>query len=306
MNHNHNNNKKYIIKNHKLAFSLIEVSVVILIIGILIAGISQGIDLYADYRFITAKNLTKNSRVGRIEDLELWLETTSDESFATGTDPYVNLASDPADGAKIGLWRDINPKLISANRFNIFRNNVLDNQPTYTKIGINSVPALKFDNTDSFNTYSYSSRLNTLKFTTFLVMNHDNLGGGPFNFVLYSRVGLTGYSLLVQKLTNNIQSLNYMLGSGGGWQGSSAVIKSSEVPIIVTFVFDGINSKLYRNGVEYSTSFSGSYVVNGSAQTYLAPRGYLGEFIYFSRNLDDKERGDIEKYLSKKWAINLN
>ena len=69
------NNGKYKIKKLKLAFSLIEISVVILIIGILIAGISQGIDLFADYRFITAKNLTKNSRVGRIEDLEIWLET---------------------------------------------------------------------------------------------------------------------------------------------------------------------------------------------------------------------------------------
>ena len=183
------NNNKYKIKKLKLAFSLIEISVVILIIGILIAGISQGIDLFADYRFIVAKNLTKNSRVGRIDDLEIWLETTSDESFATGTGPYVNLSSDPADGAKIGLWRDINPKLIPANRFNIFRNDIEDNQPTYKKIGINSVPALKFDNTDSFNTYSHSSRLNTSKFTTFLVMNHDNLGGSELKFVLCSRGG---------------------------------------------------------------------------------------------------------------------
>jgi len=37
-------------ENQKLAFSLIEISVVILIIGMLIAGISQGIDLYQDAR----------------------------------------------------------------------------------------------------------------------------------------------------------------------------------------------------------------------------------------------------------------
>ena len=92
-------------KSSKLAFSLLEMSIVILIVGILISWVSKGIDLYADYRFIVAKNLTKNSRVGRIDDLEIWLETTSDESFATGADPYINLSSDPADGAKIGLWR---------------------------------------------------------------------------------------------------------------------------------------------------------------------------------------------------------
>ena len=52
--------KKHNIKNlKKSAFSLIEISVVILVIGILISGISQGIDLFTDYRFINAKNLTK-------------------------------------------------------------------------------------------------------------------------------------------------------------------------------------------------------------------------------------------------------
>jgi prepilin-type N-terminal cleavage/methylation domain-containing protein len=56
---------------HKKAFSLIEISVVILIIGILIAGISQGIDLYQDSRLAIARSLTQNSRVGRIENLEL-------------------------------------------------------------------------------------------------------------------------------------------------------------------------------------------------------------------------------------------
>ncbi|MBM3590130.1 MAG: prepilin-type N-terminal cleavage/methylation domain-containing protein [Alphaproteobacteria bacterium] len=49
------------------AFSLIEISVVILIIGILIAGISQGIDLYNDFNLTKARNITKNSRVGRFQ-----------------------------------------------------------------------------------------------------------------------------------------------------------------------------------------------------------------------------------------------
>jgi prepilin-type N-terminal cleavage/methylation domain-containing protein len=35
-------------KSSKLAFSLVEMSMVILIIGILIAGISGGADLYSD------------------------------------------------------------------------------------------------------------------------------------------------------------------------------------------------------------------------------------------------------------------
>jgi len=64
-----------IIKKYKKAFSLVEISVVILIIGILISGVSQGIDLYEDFRKNSAKSLTLNSRVGRIPDLLWWIET---------------------------------------------------------------------------------------------------------------------------------------------------------------------------------------------------------------------------------------
>jgi prepilin-type N-terminal cleavage/methylation domain-containing protein len=58
---------------NKKAFSLIEISVVILIIVILIYGVSVGVDLYQDFRLATARSLTLNSRVGRIEDLSLWV-----------------------------------------------------------------------------------------------------------------------------------------------------------------------------------------------------------------------------------------
>jgi len=295
-----------ILINHfkKSAFSMIEIAVVILIIGILISGISRGIDLYGEHRITSAKNLTKNSRVGRIEDLEIWLETTSEDSFATGTSSYTNLSNAPAEGTKIGMWRDINPRVISSNRLNIFRNIASDNQPVYNKSGINGIPALKFDNNDSFNTYSHIPRLNSPRFTTFLVMNHNNLGASDYNFVLYSRpTSIRGYSLLVQKLSG-IQSLNYMVGSDIWWQGSAAVVRSSEIPIIVSFVFDGVTSRLFRNGVEYPTNFSSNYLQNIDAQTYLAPRGFIGEFIYYSRNLSDNERLDVERYLSKKWSIN--
>ena len=50
-----------IFKKYQKAFSLVELSMVILIIGILIAGVSQGIDLYEDFRINTAKTLTLNS-----------------------------------------------------------------------------------------------------------------------------------------------------------------------------------------------------------------------------------------------------
>jgi prepilin-type N-terminal cleavage/methylation domain-containing protein len=60
-------------KNHKIsAFSLIELSVVILIIGILVAGVTQSSRLIAQFRLKTAQNLTINSPVSSIKNLSTW------------------------------------------------------------------------------------------------------------------------------------------------------------------------------------------------------------------------------------------
>ena len=62
---------------YKKAFSLIEISIVILVIGVAIAGISQGIELYQDARLEMARRHTKNSPINVIEDLTLWFESIS-------------------------------------------------------------------------------------------------------------------------------------------------------------------------------------------------------------------------------------
>lgn len=93
-------NIKFGQQRHK-AFSLVEISVVIVIIGILLVGISKSIDLYQDFKILNAKKITQNSIVPRINNLALWLETTSESSFSTTNikenDPIIE-------------WRDINPR----------------------------------------------------------------------------------------------------------------------------------------------------------------------------------------------------
>lgn len=134
----------------KSAFSLVEIAMVILIIGILIAGISSGVDLYDDYKLKIAQNLTKNSRVGRIENLELWLETTSENSLATGTSSFTDKAN-PIDQDAIGRWNDISPNILPTLRNNATQT-TLANQPKYIRKSINGLPALLFDGSnDSFS-----------------------------------------------------------------------------------------------------------------------------------------------------------
>jgi len=121
------------------AFSLVEISVVILVIGILIAGVSQGIDLYQDTKLATARSLTTNSRVGRIDGLVLWLETTSLSSFDS-IESKVN--------SKITNWLDINP--FSDKKIN-FVQSTQDSKPTLKISSKSDLPILYFDGNDFFS-----------------------------------------------------------------------------------------------------------------------------------------------------------
>ena len=66
---------------YKKAFSLIELSIVILIIGIILAAVTQSSRLISKMKLATAKSLTQSSAVASINNLVLWLEPTMDTSF---------------------------------------------------------------------------------------------------------------------------------------------------------------------------------------------------------------------------------
>ena len=66
------------------AFSLLEISAVILIIGIFVAGVMGGNILVAKSRLAAAQTLTTSSPINGIKDSALWLETSVDSSFVDG------------------------------------------------------------------------------------------------------------------------------------------------------------------------------------------------------------------------------
>ncbi len=77
------------------AFSLIEVSVVLLIIGIFIAGILIAGNLVRKSRIAAAQSLTRSSPINTIQDSALWLESSVDSNFGDG---------DTVDGHAISNW----------------------------------------------------------------------------------------------------------------------------------------------------------------------------------------------------------
>ena len=116
------------------AFTLVEISVVIIIVGILLAGISQAFEMISEASLKSARNLSKASRITRIDDLALWLDATSDKAFDKEKD----------DKTTVSIWKDTNPKSTSPASSNSPSESLY---PSYILSGINSLPAVRFKKT---------------------------------------------------------------------------------------------------------------------------------------------------------------
>jgi len=112
-------------------FSLIELAVVILIIGILVAAISQGGRLVTKAKLTAAKQKTSASPLHAIQAVEIWLETSSDVSFPQSIGD--------GDAVTTNQW-------VSNNRYTAKKTLVVTNNLTYDfEVGANGVPAVNFD-----------------------------------------------------------------------------------------------------------------------------------------------------------------
>ena len=91
---------------NKKAFSLIELSIVILIIGIIVAGVTQSSRLVRQFKLSSARTLTQSSPVASIKDLGAWFETTSTDSIK---DSEADDSAALTTPSYVTTWRDINP-----------------------------------------------------------------------------------------------------------------------------------------------------------------------------------------------------
>jgi prepilin-type N-terminal cleavage/methylation domain-containing protein len=153
------------------AFSLIELSIVILIIGILVAGVTQSSRLVRAIRLQTARSLTTSSPVSSIKNLTMWYETTLEKSVDE---------SERQDGIEVSKWFDISPTAVTKNDAT---QATLANRPKFTDNMINGLPALKFDGTADYFDINGALLVGT-EYTIFVVeqrrTNADTyfLGGG--------------------------------------------------------------------------------------------------------------------------------
>ncbi len=302
------------------AFSLIELSIVILVIGILVAGVTESRGLITKFRLSSARSLTSSSPVNSMKDLILWLDATSASSVNDSL----------GDGDLVDKWSNISSQQSSKTDF---IQSQVSYKPTYKINGINGIPTLSFL-TDDYLTSS-ASVSHSPSYSVFIVfkISSDATADDMEIMNLYSDVDTnnnngnsdgSATALEIQSGGNSIRSVfRSSVGKTGGDDNFSTQTIKPQKNYIMSYSrnFASKNVSLWIN----NESFISAVATNGDnfaktdlfwvigklndKQSGVNARnfnGQISEIIIFDRALMKDEIDDVEKYLSKKYSIKLN
>lgn len=286
--------KNFTNKN-KFAFSLIELAVVVMVIGILVAGISQTSAIIRSAKISNARSITSKSPANQTNGLIAWYETSFLESFN---------ASQIFNNAQITLWQDISPSslLTKSNQLTATASNNIK----YKSNGINEIPSVNFTGSARLNLAAFSQ--GPLSQATIFVVMNPNYITDTNNYKTLIDGNATTFSLSIKQ---NAMTLN------SGISGATNTISNSfmyNVPKIICAYFNNNLSQAFLNDVNSnlgnSQFNSGTNFLNGLSvgNNFSVNNGFIGdmsEIIIFNRVLKVGERREIFNYLAKKYKIEV-
>ena len=296
------------IKN-KQAFSIVELSIVVLILGIMLAGIVNYNNFVLKASLVSARKITKSSAIIKIENLALWLDATAQNSFKSDELANTVFLNDISDKQTIGWWQDVNLQKVYPARLNFTANNLV-NRPKYWVSAINNLPALYFDGNDflRIENLSTSNIASENEITIFVVQNvkSSNLATFTINSSTQN-VANSGERIMLNAYYNNHFYFDF-----GNYNSSDRITKNYisqsylAKPQLISAIKNGNNSSFYINSKLEATQNTTSSL-NTSLERYLeigtSFDGYIGEILIFNRALKARERMLIERYLLNKWKI---
>ncbi len=282
------------------AFSLVELSVVVIIIAVVVVGMIKSQSLVGKARLSNAQTLTQNTATKDMDGMVAWFESSLETSF---------LFSEEVDGGQISEWRDNNPK--AATRNNAVQNTTGSEsfRPKFYQDVLNGgIPVVRFDGVDDFMTFDGTPLVGG-SYTIFVVEQRRAGGASPMMFLGGSTtdglsVGYRSDTAITQANSNTVSN------------DCAVSAYSSATPTIHSFWFNvSDGQKYWKNGgllpddsattgfttaiASYPAAALGRYSTN-----YF--NGDLAEIIIFNRALQTTERQVVESYLSQKYGIAIS
>lgn len=292
----------------KKGFSLVEISVVVLVVGILIASITSAVDMIAEAKLRGIRAQTKATKINRMTSLALWLEPSLIDSIAE---------SDRVDGKTISQWSDINPQSDSKI---IFKDGSSTSTINYKEKGENNIPVIKFlSGVDDFfypsgttpKTYSFENIFPQNKFTIFAVVK-PLASLNIFSLCEYASSTYTcgaGKEISL-KFDSTIKAELKTFASSSTSATITATNSSTRPVVIISALKDDVGNKLFVDGSNVATTVANTYLTTNSiVGTFKigggANNAEIYEIIVFYNALSDGDRQMVEGYLSRKYNIKV-
>jgi prepilin-type N-terminal cleavage/methylation domain-containing protein len=289
----YNSNRNFI----KSAFTMIELSIVILVISAIVVGVSSTQLMIKKARLANAQSLTQDSIVKTLSnDLVAWYETSMESSFIK--------SEIKKDAGSISKWKDNNINAVKKNDATM--TNTANQPKLYQNAFYNSIPGLRFDGT-SFMDFDLSKIVSSNY--VFFIVEKCNINLLT-NFILGAN----------QVTTNNAINLGYNngfmrfshYGNSNNADFSISSLKPN-YPAIHTFNFNASFGKRYSiNGTIIGTInqlyplTSNNLATIGKFGSNSYYKGDLAEIIIFKRSLKTEEIKAIENYLGSKYGISVS
>ncbi|MDA7705054.1 prepilin-type N-terminal cleavage/methylation domain-containing protein [Rickettsiales bacterium] len=301
-------------KNHKLGFSLVEISVVVLIIGVLIAAITTGTDLVKRSKTASAQNLSSNTAIYGMKDLVLWFEPALPNSF-----------DDESEGESLSLWSNNSPFYSIGSAVADGANPI----PVYSKDAINHIPAVKFTAVDQrLIINDVSNLLEQSDLSIFIVEDRDNSLTTTRRII--SSTGTNGLNIYYNA------SDNFTADNESGTAASSSAFTGANLHYLSLFDNNGggnfeingniiiregfyhyLNKKLPQAAAmpapsttidsttpyQFDPNSIGVLRLGHDSQSYM---GNIAEIIIFNRRLRKSELHDIFRYFEAKYNLSLS
>ena len=282
-------------KTKKFAFSLIELSIVILVIGILMVGVSQGYNLVRSAQISNARGITAKSPISQMQGLLAWYETSMKESLDQ---------SKLKDGDSISTWKDISPNSI-LNGYNQLTTTASANI-TFAQSSINKIPAIKFSGISKLSLGNFTQGSSS-QATVFLVVK--------LNYVPDTSNYKTIFDGNSADFSFSIKSNGVQLNTGTAVATAYADGFSNSGEYVIAIYFNGSNSKVFINNT--NSMIASSDIVSSTANQLAGMTlgnnrsgtngfsGFISEVAVFNRVIKVAERKEIFTYFSKKYKIEI-
>ena len=275
----------------RTAFSLLEISIVLVIISILTTIIISSTTLLKLAHLNSARNITKSAVARDISGMILWLDAVSAASF---DDEFIE------DGDEVTNWNDIKSSHLEPY---VATQATAINKPIYHDNILNKLPAVTFDGVNdflsiaNFQANGYLTVFVVGQFVPaasfFIEQSSDASSSNGFYFngngnapttvsrssdsTNINNSGWFGERLGVAVMRYNGTNISYKLNNG-------AFINSADPDATNNIVIDDLFIGA-RNGTSNFTN------------------GNFGEIIIYDRALTDNEVDKVVTYLDQKWDI---